>query len=227
MEVEFLVPPGVSDNTDIRIMVMDPAAQPFAVFELRNREGFRYFADEYLQLPLDPLGGYWSVTAEVESNLEIEGMRVQFFIPEQIHFHPLTGLLPGNVRLRIPLAFTEVENQGDPYAGSRMWQHQDSKIGLWWAPGPTENLLMSNAVTMLEATFPSDDPPLIIDVAETQWYERVTYVFNLQWADAQPGLAWVVQDEDFWLYVLDVHVLNGGEIPTLIEEVAGTFKFID
>ncbi len=80
---------------------------------------------------------------------------------------------------------------------------------------------------MLEATFPADDPPMILDVAETEWHGRTTFACTLKWPDGQPGVAWVVQDKDFWLYVLDIRALSGGEIPRLIEEVASTFEFID
>ena len=227
IEVEFIIPPGVAAEVRIEVSVMDPAAETYGVFHLNNRDGSRFYSDESLQLPLDPLGGYWFVIADIDTPLEVEGLPVKFFIPEQIHFRPIDDILPPRVRLRIPIAFSDISSQGDLFAGSRTWKHKDGQIGLWWAPGPTENLLLSNAVTMLEATFPADNPPVIADVAETEWYGRMTFVVNLVWPDGEPGVAWIVQDTDYWLYVLEIHALQGGKIPTLIEEVASTFRFTD
>jgi hypothetical protein len=206
---------------------MDPAAESYAVFYLNNHDGNRYYADKKLQLPLNPLGGYWWVIAEVESNVDVEGETVHFFIPEQVHFRPLDGLIPASVSLRVPINFRETASQGDLYAGSRIWQHNDGQIGLWWAPGPTENLLFSNAVTMLEATFPDSGSPVMVDIVESEWHGRVTFVANLIWPDSQPGMAWVVQDADYWLYILDIRTLDGEKIPPLIEEVASTFSFTE
>ncbi len=41
IEVEFFPPAGIAANAKIRVTVMDPAAETYAVFDLRKREGFR------------------------------------------------------------------------------------------------------------------------------------------------------------------------------------------
>jgi hypothetical protein len=227
IEVEFNAPSGIAAEARIEVTVMDPAAETYAVFSLPNRDGSRYYSNELLQLPLHPLGGYWFIIADIDTPLKVEGSPVHFFVPEPIHFRPLETVLPQNVKLRIPIAFEEISSQGDLYAGSRIWQYRDGQIGLWWAPGPTEELLLNNAITMLEATFPEQTPPAIIDVTEAEWFGRTTFVASLLWSDARPGVAWIVQDNDYWLYVLEIHALQGTIISPFFEEVAATFGFVE
>ena len=224
IEVELTAPPGEAGQMHLWVKIVDPAGQAFAVYNLENREGYRYRANDMLQLPLFPLGGRWSVHVEVEGSLAVEGSRVLFFTPEPIPLRQLDTSLPRPVRLFIPQAFSERSRQGDAAAGNWSWQHGDGIISLWWAPGPTEKLQLSNAVTMLEATFPEDPRPRILDAAETTWDGWVTFVFHVDWFDGQTGMAWVVQGDDDWLYVLEIHSLENGEIPAIIEAVASSFR---
>ncbi|MDF1512800.1 MAG: hypothetical protein P1S60_03210 [Anaerolineae bacterium] len=227
IQVEFIPPAGTAPAASIRVTIKDPADDVYAVFDAVQRDGFIYSPVEKLQLPLNPLGGYWQVNAQVDTELQVVGERALFFVPDQIYFKSLRETIPGQVRLRIPKTFLDVSNQGTPYAGYGEWQHSSGQIGLWWAPGPTEELLMSNAVTMLEATFPEQDAPAIADVAESTWYGRTTFVCDLVYPEGQSGVAWVVQDQDFWLYVLAIRSHTAGDIPILLQEVAGTFSFAD
>ena len=94
-------------------------------------------------------------------------------------------------------------------------------------PGPVDKVF-TGPVTLIEGFLVCPPGlPVIVDIVETEWYGRITFVANLMWPDSQPGMAWVIQDRDFWLYVLDIRALDGGKIPLLIEEVASTFSFTE
>lgn len=225
--VDVVQPYDVRIPIGVSATVMDPAAQVYGTFDLRWQDGARYVADVPLQLPFDPLPGYWWLIVHIETGLPVTGERALFFTPAPIDFRVLTDTLPAGVTLRVPVAFDEVVAQGDRRAGGRVWRFGDGEVALWWAPGPTEDLLLNNAIVMLEATHNAENPPEILSVEEREWQERTAFFFKEMWpGDAGgPAEAWVIQDENFWLYVLRVRATGGDAIPTLMRDVGATFTF--
>ncbi|MCD6286530.1 MAG: hypothetical protein J7M39_11520, partial [Anaerolineae bacterium] len=198
--------------------------------------GDRYGSPEALQLPLEPLSGYWWLIVHAETQLPVEGTPALFFEIEPVIYRDLTGTLPSGVTLRVPADFREVVAQGNQQAGGRVWQHQDGEVGLWWAPGPTEVLLLSNALVALEATHTADSDargrsdvvPAPVEYFETEWQGQQTFEFPEIWPepDGGPGHAWVIQGPDDWLYILRVRALGWETLPSLHVEVASTFTFV-
>ncbi|GAG20068.1 unnamed protein product, partial [marine sediment metagenome] len=207
----------------------DPEAQTYGTFDLRWQEGSRYVSDLPLQLPFDPLPGHWWLIVHIETGLLVTGERALGFEPTPIDFRVLTDTLPTGVTMRVPEAFDEVTAQGDQWAGGRAWQYDGGEVALWWAPGPTEELLLNNAVVMLEATHDAENPPEVLSVEQTEWQSRTAFLFRETWPGYKggPSEVWVIQDEDFWLYVLRVRAVGGESIHTLVREVGATLTFVD
>jgi hypothetical protein len=212
---------------------MDPEAEVYAIFELEEVEGHRYRSTDRLQLPLEPLPGYWWLIVHVESQLSVTGQPAVFFRGAPVAYRDLTGILPEAVTLNVPQAFQDVVMQGDTWAGGRVWAHGEGEIGLWWAPGPTEPLLLNNAIAMLEATYAADDRyetwPTISEVVETTWQDRPAFRFPEFWPEPNggEGEAWVIQGGDFWLYVLRTRMQPAEPRPSLLYQVAQTFTFVE
>ncbi len=224
---DVTLPQGVAPDIVISAKIYDPTAAVHNTFDLVRQSTSRYVSATPFQLSLDASRGHWWLVVHVETELDIVGERMLAFESAPIEFRALTETLPAGVNLRVPLAFTEVITQGDQYAGGRVWQHGNGEIALWWAPGPTEPLLLNNAVVMLEATHDPDVPPEAELVEETEWHGRTAFLFQEQWPGNQggPAEAWVIQGKNFWLYVLRIRAVGTETIPSLIDEVAATFAF--
>ncbi len=212
---------------------MDPDAQVYATFALTDRRGDRYSAPEGLSLPFTSVPGYWWLIVHVTSQLPIVGHPAVFFEIDPVPTHDLSGVLPGGVELSVPQAFVEVVAQGNTQAGGRVWTYGRGEVGLWWAPGPAEELQASNAVVMLEATHVADarfdTPPALSEALPTMVQNAPAFEFPEVWPGAAggPGRAWVIEGADHMLYVLRVRALAAGAIPALHDEVARTFGFAD
>jgi len=236
IEALFVAPPGVEAGVRIDATVMDPKAGVYATFELSERDGDRYRSPEMLQLPLEPLSGYWWLIVHAETQLSVGGTLALFFEIEPVTSRDLTGTLPSGVTLGVPADFREVVAQGNQQAGGRVWQHRDGEVGLWWAPGPTEALLLSNALVALEATYAaeagargrSEAVPAPVEFFETEWQGQPAFEFPEMWLepDGGPGRAWVIQGPDDWLYILRVRALGLEMLTSLHVEVANTFAFV-
>ncbi len=222
-------PPGVNAAARIGATVMDPEAQVYASFSLSERDGNVYRSPELLQLPLEPLSGYWWLIVHVDSGLQVVGDPALFFGVDPVVFRDLTGTLPSAVTMQVPVGFDEVVAQGDPWAGGRVWAHGGGEVALWWAPGPTEDLAVSNALAILESTYAADprgsDPPTVSEFLPIDWQGRPGFAFPETWpgSGGGPGRAWVIQGPDYWLYVLRVRGTGIDHIPSLNEAVAETF----
>ena len=225
IEVELVPPPGVSVTATVRVAVVDPQGLSRWLFDLTPYEGNLYTAEEWLQLPLEPPEGDWRLLVYVWSDLKVEGDRELVFRPVPVHFRDLADVLPAGADIHVPLDFVEVASQGDQWAGGRVWRYGDDEVALWWAPGPIEPLLLSNAVVMLEATRNSDGQPRVLDVEETEWQGQTAFLFYEDTPGSEGGLAeaLVVQGPDYWLYVLQVRALGGETIPPLLRQVWETF----
>ena len=170
-----------------------------------------------------------------ETQLPVEGTPALFFEIEPVTYRDLTGTLPSGVTMGVPADFREAVAQGNQQAGGRVWQHRDGAVGLWWAPGPTEALLLSNALVALEATYAADAGargrseavPVPVEFFETEWQGQPAFEFPEMWPDPDggPGRAWVIQGPDDWLYILRVRALGRETLPSLHVEVVGTFAF--
>ncbi|MBN1248865.1 MAG: hypothetical protein JXC32_14485 [Anaerolineae bacterium] len=232
IEAVFVPPPGVSAGARLSATVMDPAAAVYAIFELSEREGDRYRSPEVLQLPLEPLGGYWWLIVHAETQLPVEGMPARFFEVAPVTYRSLTGTLPSGVNLRVPVDFLEVVAVGDQTAGGRAWQYGEGEVALWWAPGPAEALLLNSAVVALEATYTSDERfsafPQPVEVVETAWQGHPAFQFPEQWPGPEggPALAWVIQDPSAWLYILRVRAVGTDSVPELHRQIAETFSIV-
>jgi hypothetical protein len=231
IEVELVPPPGITVTATVRAAVVGPGGRPLWPFDLTLREGNLYAAEEPLQLPLEPQEGDWRLAVPVRSPFKVEGPWSLVFQPTPILFRDLTDVLPAGVDMRVPQDFVEVASQGDQWAGGRAWRYGDGEVALWWAPGPVEPLLLSNAVVMLEATHDPDVPPHVLSVEETQWWGQMAFLFYEEWPEDQPGAdggpaeALVVQGPDYRLYVLRMRALGGKTIPPLLRQVWETFTF--
>jgi hypothetical protein len=229
VEVELIPPPGVNVTATLRAAVLGPGGEPRWSFDLVSREGYLYAADEPLQLPLEPPEGDWLLVVYVRSTLEVAGKRHLAFRPTPIRFRDLAAVLPAGVSMRVPQDFIEVAAEGDLWAGVRAWHFGGSEIALWWAPGPTEPLSLSNAIVILEATHAPENPPVVSGSEETEWQGQMAFLFHEDWPPDQPGAseALVVQGPDHWLYVLRVRTAGSKDIPPLMRQVRATFAFIE
>jgi hypothetical protein len=229
IEVELVPPPDVGVTATVRASVTGPGGQPRRSFDLMPREGNRYAAAEPLYFPLEPPEGNWLLVVYVRSALEVAGERHLAFRPDPIQFRNLADVLPVGVDVRVPQDFVELLAEGDRWAGGRVWRLGGAEMGLWWAPGPAEPLLLNNAVVMLEATYDPKDPPDVLDVEELEWQGQMAFLFREDWSrmGGGPAEAWVVQGPDHWLYVLRMRTLGDEDIPLLLRQVWETFTFIE
>lgn len=165
----------------------------------------------------------------VRSALEVQGPRELTFRPVPIQFRDLSGVVHEGASLHVPQAFAEVSSEGDAWAGGRTWRYGGGEIELWWAPGPTEPLLINNAVVMLEATHNSRQPPRVSSVQTIDWRGRAAFLFREEWpadsaSEREPAEVVVVQGTDYWLYALRVRAIGGQEIPALLRQVWRSFE---
>ncbi len=214
-----MAPIGVSAK------VYDPASSVYQVYDFVRQGQRRYVSTTPVQLSLDAPAGHWWLVVHVETPLNVTGERMFAFQPAPIAYRLLTDTLPAGAMLQVPLAFNEVIAQGDQYAGGRVWQYNGGEIGVWWAPGPTEALLLNNAVVMLEATHDPTAPPEVLDGEEIKWQDRAAFHFRERWPGKSggPSEAWVIQDKNFWLYVLRVRAVGMETIPSFMQEIAAKF----
>ena len=206
-------------------MVIGPAGGYRWSIDLASLGGNRYATEEPIQFPLQPPEGQWRLFVIVRSPLEVTGEQNLVFVPEPIAFRDLTDVLPPGVNVRVPLSFWEVVAEGDQWAGARVWRYGDGEMGLWWAPGPAEPLLLNNALVMLEATHNPDEPPDVLSAEETEWQGQTAFRFLEDWSgvDGGPAEAIVMQGPDRWLYVLRMRATEGGSIPQILRQVEETF----
>jgi hypothetical protein len=229
VEVELIPPPGVSVTATVQATVLGPEGFPLGLFDLLPRDGNLYAAEEALRLPLASPDADWQLLVSVQSTLPVEGQRVLTFRPVPILFRDLSGVLPPAVDLRVPQEFDEVAAQGDQVAGGRVWRFDGGELALWWAPGPVEPLLFSNAIVMLEATRGPQGLSRVPEAEEIEWLGHTAFLFreDLPGAEGGPSESMVVQGPDYWLYLLQVRALGGETIPPLLREVWETFTFVD
>lgn len=232
IEAAFVPPPGVSAGARLSAIVMDPVAEVYATFDLSERQGERYTAPDWLHLPLEPLPGYWWLIVHAETELPVEGTLARFFEIAPVTYRSLTETLPSGVSLQIPVEFAEVLAVGNQAAGGRVWRYEHGEVALWWAPGPAEDLLLNNAIVALEATYAADErfatAPAPVAFIETEWQGQPAFEFSETWpgSDGGPGLAWVIQAPDDWLYILRVRGVGVEELPQIHRQVAETFSFV-
>jgi hypothetical protein len=234
IEVEVVPPPGIAASAKVSAKVLDPDFVLYQSFTLELQDGNLYVSEDLLRLPLEPNPGGWWLVLDVESELEVEGSKTKSFQPAPVPYRDLNGLLPMAAILHVPQDFAEVQVQGDLTAGGRVWQYGDGgaspqgEVALWWAPGPHKPLSLNTAVVMLEATYGSDTPTAT-STEETEWQGQTAFRFQETWPGPEggPSEALVVQGPDYWLYVLRVRALGGGEIPTLMREIGETFAFAE
>lgn len=229
VEVVLLPPPGVDVTATVRAMVVGPDGLPAWEFDLVPQGENRYAAEEPLQLPLDPPAGDWRLVVSVRSELAVEGERELVFRPTPIHFYDLVSSPSAGVEMRVPWNFVQTAAQGDAWAGGRVWRYGGGELALWWAPGPTEPLVLDNATVMVEATYNPDAPPQVQSVEETEWQGYTAFLFRENWpgTGGGPAEALVVQGPDYRLYVLRIRALGGTAIPPLMRQVGETFAFVE
>jgi hypothetical protein len=189
-----------------------------------------------LQLPLEPepYPGVWHLIIDAEANLPIRGYRDRVFTPQMVPYRAITDTLPIGIAFRVPQAFTEVKAQGDQIAGLRAWRYGDCEITLAWAPGPTEALLIDNAMVLVEATHQEADPQYekrIEDSQEIVWGEdeETAFLFHERWKAASqntPAETLVLQGPDYRLYALRIRAQEQDEIHSLCQDVRATFGFV-
>jgi hypothetical protein len=231
VQVALKSPSGVTTTATISATVLSPDGIPFKTFRLAPQAGDLYVSPDALQLPLEPMEGEWRLVVNVKSAQTIQGQRQVAFRPAPIYFRDLADVLPAAVDMRVPQEFAEVTSQGNQWAGARVWRYGDEQVSVWWAPGPTEPLLLNNAVAMLEATFPDHNPPRVAGTRETSWQDHTAFLFREEWPHDKaspapsPAEALVVQGDDYWLYVVRVQALNGESISPLLRQVWQTFTF--
>ncbi len=216
--------------------VVQPDGKRRATFDLRpdsdgtGSNSARYVAPEPLQLPLTPASGTWWLVVHVDTTYSLTGSRVRTFTAETPPFRDLSDTLPERVTIRVPEAFEVVVATGNRKAGGRVWMHAGGALGLWWTPGPAEDLTMTTARMAVDASHTTN--PRILSAPEvssseaTTWQTRPAYRFEERWEDAGSlGVAWVIQDDQDWLYVLRLRPTEDGKIPHLLEAVAETLMF--
>ena len=227
VEIDLVVPRDVGATIRARAVVFAPGLAHYERFELLPLGGGRFASATPLQLPLDPGDGDWRLMVAVvrHPELGLVGDRSVTFRPDSLKFHDLSGMLPAGVTLLVPQDFIQGESRGDVWAGGREWQHDESAVSLWWAPGPTEPLLYNNALVMLEATYLTDTPTFSPEVAEVEWRGHTAFLFREEWPGAEggPGEAMVVQGPDFLLYVLRIRSLAGRDVAPIFHQVWETF----
>lgn len=225
IEVELVPPPGIAVTATVHANVLTPSGAHYRSFNLQPTGDNRYVSTELLQLPLRAEGD-WQLQVIVESWLSVSGERQLLFQPDPVRCRDLNAGIPPAVEVCVPEDLVEVAAQGDRVAGERVWRYENGELGLWWAPGPAEPLLLNNALVMLEATY-GLDAPTVQGVEETMWQGQRAFLFHEDWPGAEGGTGetLVVQGPDRWLYVLRVRALNGREIPVWLRMVSETLQF--
>jgi hypothetical protein len=139
--------------------------------------------------------------------------------------------LPDGATIQVPEAFETVIATGDPKAGGRIWNHAGWELGLWWTPGPAEDLTPTTARMVVVASHANS--PRIFSPAEISapepipWQEQSAYRFEERWRDVtEVGTVWVIQDDRDWLYVLRLRPTEDRSIPVLLEAAAETLSFV-
>lgn len=227
----LLVPPASGTVTAGMVAsVLTPDGKVYARFNLRQQGGLRYVAEQPLVLPLDPPAGVWRLVVGLSASRPVIGEQTLDFSTAPVAFRELDAVLPAGVTLRIPQAFDEVLAQGDERAGGRVWRYGEGELALWWAPGPTEELLYDNALVMLEASHAAsgEETPEVLAGEEMDWQGRMAFRFQEEWPGQEGGPAevWVLQGDDHWLYVLRARACGVEGIPVLLKEVQATFEFV-
>jgi hypothetical protein len=231
-------PPGVDAQLSLSARVIDAQDQLYDTF-IMSREGQEgwWVADRELQLPLEPepYPGVWHLIFDVETDLVVRGYRDRVFTPQRVPLHVLTDTLPIGTDLHVPRAFPAVQVQGDATAGLRTWRYGDCEITFAWAPGPTEALLMDNALVMVEAIRPSGDAQYEITLEgreELMWGEEewTAFLFLESWrsSDARtPAETLVVQGPNFRLYALRTRAQKQDQIHSLCRDVRASLSFTE
>jgi hypothetical protein len=231
-------PPGIDAHVDARARIIDAQDQLYATIDMQREPRQGWWAPvKALQLPLEPepYPGVWHVIIDVEADLPIRGYRDRVFTPQRVSYLVLTDTLPSGVGLRVPQAFLPVAAQGDLVAGLRTWSYHDCELTLAWVPGPTERLLVDNALVLAEAIRPQTDPPTEITLdgsEETVWgaEEWTAFVFYERWkgtSRSTPAETLVVQGAGYRLYALRIRALQETEIHSLCRDVRATLSFIE
>ena len=226
-EVRIVSPPGVEADVTVSAILFDPQGAAYWKALLAPQGDGVFSTDDSVQLPMDPPDGDWRLQLYLQSSLLVQGELSRVFQPVPIEYRDLTSTLPSGVALLVPSSFAEVQGQGDQVSGLRVWETEGGDIGLWWAPGPTEPLLLNNAIVMLETTYAPGNEPAILSVEEVDWLGQPAFSFGEDWADAAIGAsrALVIQSPNYWLYVLRVRALGGAEVPYLVRQVSESFQF--
>jgi hypothetical protein len=224
----------VGVSTTLFARVQAPDGSRHTRLPLRDQGAYRYRSPVPFSVPLRPPTGTWTVTVDVRASLDVTGAHAVTFTPAPVPFRALTGTLPAAVALDVPQAFRETLIQGSQRAGARAWRYEEGEVALWWAPGPAEPFSEDVAWVLLEATHAAarEDAGATVDVSafeERTWGERSAFHAVETWSGRAggPAEAWVLQDDEDWLYVLRVRAVGGEEIPALMEEVAATFRFVE
>ncbi len=225
VEVALIPPAGLQAEATVTALVLDDQDRPYQMFRLQPQTGSLYVAPEPLQLPLTATGE-WRLVVTVHTPLEVSGERSLTFQPRPLRLRDLSTALPAGVTLAVPENFTEASAEGDTAAGRRRWRYRNEELSLAWAPGPTEPLLLNNALALLEATYDPQHLPQVGAVKESTWQERPAFVFEETWpgSNGGPGRAWVMQGPDYRLYVLRVKVEGRQQLTPLLLLLAQTFQ---
>lgn len=216
--------------------VLQPDGTQYAVFDLlpgpmaTGSEPVRYVSPERLQLPLIPASSTWWLVVHVDAPYPLTGLRVRTFTAAVPAFRDLSAALPEGVVIQIPEAFETVFETGGRQAGGRVWNHARGELGLWWTPGPAEDLTLTTARMLVDATHDTNAriaaPPVVAGAEAVTWQAQSAYRFEERWGGASSlGVVWVIQDDRDWLYLLRLRPVDDGPIPVLVQEVAETLAF--
>jgi len=250
IEIALIAPPEVAITASVLSSVLDPTGERYGLFALQplsHTNPPRYVSETPLAFPLQPLDGEWRLAVAIQANVRVTGDHVHSFRVTSPALCVLTDTLHAGVNLSVPRAFEVVVARGTPWAGGRAWRYQGGEVALWWAPGPLEPLLASNALVMLETTHPQGVHPEIQRVSSninedsdpsdeavlwpgsTPDFTPTAFLFHETWPGSEggPAEAYVIQGPDHWLYVLRMRAVGQDTIPSLIRQVGQTLTFSD
>ena len=216
--------------------VLQPDGTQYAVFDLlpdstaTGSNPVRYVSPEPLQLPLIPASSTWWLVVHVDAPYPLTGLRIRSFTAAVPAFRDLSAALPEGVVIQIPEAFEAVLETGGRQAGGRVWNHAGGELGLWWTSGPAEDLTLTTARMLVDATHDTNAriaaPPVVASAEAVTWQAQSAYRFEERWGDESSlGAVWVIQDDRDWLYLLRLRPADDGPIPVLVQEVAETLVF--
>ncbi len=214
--------PGLAERdpqAQVWAQVFPPGSrEPIWESPLEPDEGGMYVSPQPIHFPLESVPGDWRLFIEVQSGIPIRGGRWFRFQQEPLPFWDLTGQVPGEVYLLVPQPFALIRQEGDRVAGGRVWQRDDERIELWWAPGPAEALTLDTAQMLEEATFPIGETVEVISVESITRGKRPGFLFRERWSNGSAE-ALLLQGSNRYLYLLRVRVW-GREAPTpLLREI--------